>query len=160
MNCQVSRGAQPFIYDLSFCGAMPPLKNVSRGFFPDASVIDLRLAMFNWATFRQTKGAVKLHLLLDHAGYLPGLRPCHRRKRPRNGGGQEIEFCQGLRCGHGSRLYRLQTLRPLDRSRDLFRHWSIAGEKAIHKDGKPPVWQEDVACWKKISPRLAERPGY
>src|SRR5260370_39421396 len=27
--------------------------------------------MFNWASFRQTKGAVKLHLLLDHDGYLP-----------------------------------------------------------------------------------------
>ena len=36
----------------------------------DASVIDLCLSMFNWATFRQTKGAVKLHLLLDHDGYL------------------------------------------------------------------------------------------
>jgi len=37
----------------------------------DATVIDLCLSMFNWATFRQTKGAVKLHLLLDHDGYLP-----------------------------------------------------------------------------------------
>ncbi|MCU0612529.1 MAG: IS4 family transposase [Candidatus Eisenbacteria bacterium] len=37
----------------------------------DATVIDLCLAMFPWATFRQTKGAVKLHLLLDHDGYLP-----------------------------------------------------------------------------------------
>jgi hypothetical protein len=37
----------------------------------DASVIDLCLGMFDWATFRQTKGAVKLHLLLDHDGYLP-----------------------------------------------------------------------------------------
>jgi IS4 transposase len=27
--------------------------------------------MFDWARFRQTKGAVKLHLLLDHDGYLP-----------------------------------------------------------------------------------------
>lgn len=37
----------------------------------DASVIDLCLALFPWATFRQTKGAVKLHVLLDHDGYLP-----------------------------------------------------------------------------------------
>jgi hypothetical protein len=37
----------------------------------DATVIDLSLSMFDWAKFRQTKGAVKLHLLLDHAGYLP-----------------------------------------------------------------------------------------
>lgn len=37
----------------------------------DATVIDLCAAMFDWAQFRTTKGAVKLHLLLDHDGYLP-----------------------------------------------------------------------------------------
>jgi hypothetical protein len=38
----------------------------------DATVIDLCAAVFDWAKFRTTKGAVKLHLLLDHDGYLPG----------------------------------------------------------------------------------------
>jgi hypothetical protein len=37
----------------------------------DATVIDLCAEMFAWATFRRTKGAVKLHLTLDHDGYLP-----------------------------------------------------------------------------------------
>ena len=37
----------------------------------DSSVISLCLALFPWAQFRRTKGAVKLHLLLDHDGYLP-----------------------------------------------------------------------------------------
>jgi hypothetical protein len=37
----------------------------------DASVIDLSLKLFDWAHFRRTKGAVKLHLALDHEGYLP-----------------------------------------------------------------------------------------
>jgi hypothetical protein len=37
----------------------------------DSSVIDLSLKFFDWAKFRRTKGAVKLHLLLDHDGYLP-----------------------------------------------------------------------------------------
>jgi len=37
----------------------------------DASVIDLCLSIFNWAHFRTTKGAVKLHAILDHDGYLP-----------------------------------------------------------------------------------------
>lgn len=27
--------------------------------------------MFDWAKFRQTKGAIKIHLVLDHDGYLP-----------------------------------------------------------------------------------------
>lgn len=37
----------------------------------DATTIDLCLTIFPWADFRTTKGAVKLHLLLDHDGYLP-----------------------------------------------------------------------------------------
>lgn len=37
----------------------------------DSTTISLCLNMFPWAKFRRTKGAVKLHLLLDHDGYLP-----------------------------------------------------------------------------------------
>lgn len=37
----------------------------------DASTIDLCLEMFPWADFRSTKGAVKLHVGLNHSGYLP-----------------------------------------------------------------------------------------
>lgn len=37
----------------------------------DATVIDLCLSLFDWAHFCRTKGAIKLHLLLDHDGYLP-----------------------------------------------------------------------------------------
>ena len=37
----------------------------------DASLIQLSLSMFEWAEFRRTKGALKLHLQLDHDGYLP-----------------------------------------------------------------------------------------
>jgi hypothetical protein len=37
----------------------------------DSTTIDLCLEIFDWAKFRQTKGAIKLHLLLDHDGYLP-----------------------------------------------------------------------------------------
>lgn len=37
----------------------------------DSTVIDLSLSMFDWAKYQRTKGAVKLHLVLDHDGYLP-----------------------------------------------------------------------------------------
>jgi hypothetical protein len=37
----------------------------------DSTIIALCLSLFPWAEFRRTKGAVKLHLLLDHDGYLP-----------------------------------------------------------------------------------------
>lgn len=34
-------------------------------------MIDLCLSLCDWARFRRTKGAVRLHLVLDHDGYLP-----------------------------------------------------------------------------------------
>jgi hypothetical protein len=37
----------------------------------DATTIELCLSIFPWAKFRQTKGAMKLHLLYEHAGCLP-----------------------------------------------------------------------------------------
>ena len=37
----------------------------------DSTTIDLCLALFPWARFRQTKGAIKLHTLLDLRGNLP-----------------------------------------------------------------------------------------
>lgn len=37
----------------------------------DSSVVTLTLKMFPWATWSRQKGALKLHLTLNHAGYLP-----------------------------------------------------------------------------------------
>ncbi len=37
----------------------------------DATVIDLCLEMFDWARFRRTKGAIKLHMQLQERGCLP-----------------------------------------------------------------------------------------
>ena len=37
----------------------------------DSTVIELCLLLFPWAQFIRTKGAVKLHCLLDHQGYFP-----------------------------------------------------------------------------------------
>ena len=43
----------------------------NRLFAVDASTIDLCLAAFPWASFRRTKGAIKLHVGVDQAGHLP-----------------------------------------------------------------------------------------
>jgi hypothetical protein len=37
----------------------------------DATLIPVCLSAFNWAHYRRSKGAVKLHMLLTHQGYLP-----------------------------------------------------------------------------------------
>jgi len=59
---------------LARCQAVAPGKNFrfkNKLLSLDATIIDLCAEMFPWATFRRTKGAVKLHFTLDHDGYLP-----------------------------------------------------------------------------------------
>jgi hypothetical protein len=58
------------------CGALAATKQRTFRFKNplrslDSSVIDLCLSVFDWARFRRTKGAIKLHLQLDHQGCLP-----------------------------------------------------------------------------------------
>ena len=65
-----------FFYLRDFCRNESPGKKKKFRFknkllSMDSTTIDLCLSLFPWADFRQTKGAVKLHLLLDHDGYLP-----------------------------------------------------------------------------------------
>jgi len=62
------------------------------------SIIDLSVSMFDWAKFRQTKGAIKLHLLLDHDGYLPSFAVVTEGKR------SEIKVARTLRFDAGTIL--------------------------------------------------------
>lgn len=48
-----------------------PFRFKHKLFSLDASIINLCASMFDWAKYRRTKGAIKLHLLLDHDGCLP-----------------------------------------------------------------------------------------
>jgi len=43
----------------------------ARVYALDLSTIDLCLALFDWAPFRSTKAAIKLHTLLDLRGKIP-----------------------------------------------------------------------------------------
>ena len=85
---------------LDKCRAIAPTRRRFRFknklFSLDASVIDLCASLFDWATFRQTKGAVKLHLLLDHDGYLPVF--AHITE----GSVHEVTIAQGLSFPRGS----------------------------------------------------------
>jgi hypothetical protein len=64
-----------FYETLGFCKQAAPGKRKFRFknklLSLDSSTIFLCLSLFPWTKFRRTKGAVKLHLLLDHEGYLP-----------------------------------------------------------------------------------------
>jgi hypothetical protein len=83
----------------------------------DATIIDLCETMFDWSKSTRVKGAVKLHLLLDHDGYLPIFA--------RITGGAEHEI-------HTARLLRLPagSIVAVDRGYidyDLFHSWTQAG---------------------------------
>lgn len=59
---------------LARCQSVAPSHNFkfkNKLYSLDASTIDLCLSAFPWADFRTTKGAVKLHVGLNHEGYLP-----------------------------------------------------------------------------------------
>jgi len=63
-----------FYETLSFCrmsAAGKKFRFKNKLLSLDSSTISLCLSLFPWAKFRRTKGAIKLHLLLDHDGYLP-----------------------------------------------------------------------------------------
>jgi hypothetical protein len=64
----------------------------------DGSIIDLSVSLFDWAKFRQTKGAIKLHLLLDHDGYLPSFAVVTEGKT------SEIKMARTLRFDPGTIL--------------------------------------------------------
>jgi hypothetical protein len=64
----------------------------------DGSIIDLSATMFDWATYRRTKGAIKVHLLLDHDGYLPSFAVVTEGNR------SELEVARSLRLEAGTIL--------------------------------------------------------
>lgn len=61
----------------------------------DSTTIDLCLSMYDWAKFMRTKGAVKLHLMLDHDGYLPRFALITDGKVPDVEVARQIEFAPG-----------------------------------------------------------------
>ena len=61
----------------------------------DSTTISLCLNLFPWAKFRRTKGAVKLHLLLDHDGYLPTYAYISDGKKSDRSVARELSFAPG-----------------------------------------------------------------
>lgn len=61
----------------------------------DATTIDLCLSVFPWAEFRSRKGAIKLHVGLNHAGYLPEFVTVTDGKTHDITAGREMNFPKG-----------------------------------------------------------------
>jgi hypothetical protein len=83
---------------LSRCQGMTPGHNFrfkNPLYSLDASTIDLCLSVFPWADFRTTKGAIKLHIGLNHAGYLPEFVTVTDGKTSDIEAGRALEFPKG-----------------------------------------------------------------
>src|SRR5256712_7701524 len=85
----------------------------------DGSIIDLSVSMFDWAKFRRTKGAIKLHLLLDHDGYLPSFAVATEGKR------SEIKVARTLRFDPG-------TILAIDRGYNDFEWFQELTEREVY----------------------------
>lgn len=62
----------------------------------DGTIIELCASTFDWARYKQQKGAVKLHMVLDHAGHLPAF--C----RITEGNVHEIQVARSLNLAPGT----------------------------------------------------------
>lgn len=85
----------------------------------DASTIKLCLSIFDWARFRRAKGAVKLHLLLDHAGYLPQFMNVTTGKE------HEVNIMKKLDLEPG-------TILAIDRGLVDYKQWGAWTKKGIY----------------------------
>jgi len=61
----------------------------------DSTLISVCVSMFDWASYVQTKGAVKLHLVLNHQGYLPQYAVISDGKTADVKVAQQMEFAPG-----------------------------------------------------------------
>jgi hypothetical protein len=64
----------------------------------DGSINEVSVSIFDWAKYRSTKGAIKVHLLLDHDGYLPSFAVVTEGRR------SEIKVARTLRFAPGTIL--------------------------------------------------------
>ncbi len=83
---------------LSRCQGMAPGHNFrfkNPLYSLDASTIDLCLSVFPWANFRTTKSAIKLHVGLNHSGYLPEFVTITEGKTSDVEIGRILQFPQG-----------------------------------------------------------------
>lgn len=96
----------------------------------DSTVIELCASMFDWAQYRQAKGALKIHLLLDHDGYLPVFA------RITEGRENDLKTLQTLHFAKGSIIV-------MDRAYidyKLFERWSVRGVFFVTRMKKNANW--------------------
>src|SRR5215813_2356937 len=84
----------------------------------DSTLIDLCARVFDWAKYKKTKGAVKIHLLLDHDGCLPQFAVITDGKT------SDIETARSLR-------WAADTMLVMDRGYNDYEWFSQLGQQGV-----------------------------
>lgn len=116
----------------------------------DSTIIPVCLSMFDWAAYKHRKGAVKLHLVLNHDGYLPQYAVLTDGKMADVRGAQQMEFAAGTvvvmdRAYEDHAWWRRLTLKEVyfvSRLKDST-GYGIVGERAVPADG-PILRDEEI----------------
>ena len=67
----------------------------SKIFLLDSTTISLCLSLFDWARYKTTKGAIKMHTLLDYDGHLPAYVHITDGKTADNKGAYDVPLLKG-----------------------------------------------------------------
>jgi len=86
----------------------------------DSTMISVCTSIFDWAHYTRRKGAVKLHLLLDHDGYLPRFAVITDGKKSDVAVGMNISFEPGTTVVFDRGYYRFGWWLRLTRQRVFF----------------------------------------
>lgn len=84
----------------------------------DSTVITVCTSLFEWANYTRRKGALKLHLLLDHDGYIPKFAVLTEGKKSDISVALEMEFEPG-------------TMLVFDRGYIRYGWWASLGQKGV-----------------------------
>jgi hypothetical protein len=156
---------QKAFYDvLSTCRAVAPGKPFrfkNPLYSLDQTVIELCATMFDWARYMRSKGAIKLHLLLDHDGYLPTFAHITEGKT------HEVRVARTLELPAGSIVAMDKAYHDFG----LYRKWTKAGiwfvtklksnadyrvVKRLKVPKHPDVWADELIVFSGVA---AKRQG-
>ena len=113
----------------------------------DSTTIALSLSLFDWAWYKRSKGAVKLHLVLDHDGYLPHYAVVSDGKQADIRAAKRMSFAPGTMLvfdrGYADYDWWLslteQKVFFVTRLKDnadyvVVEQWAVPGKGKVHKD--------------------------
>jgi hypothetical protein len=85
----------------------------------DSTTVSLCLGLFPWASFRRAKGGVKVHVLLDHGGYMPAFAAVSEASR------HDVKLARSLELNPGSIV-------AMDRAYNDYRLFAAWTERGVY----------------------------